>query len=162
MSLGPQIAIGAIGLTRSITLSAAVPQSAPSPSPPGLARECIGLFPLGRGRWSAGGSWRWTLCHCWWSGLLLVYPQIATEVIDLTCLLPPPPPRPQSAPSPSLPVLPRWCIGLLPWARGGGMRGGGVERCGMEMLCLSVGRAWVRALVCRGGCGVVVSWDVDA
>ncbi len=32
-----------------------VPQSAPSPSPPGLARWCIGLFPLGRGRWGAGG-----------------------------------------------------------------------------------------------------------
>ncbi|MCP4536431.1 MAG: hypothetical protein GY832_04725 [Chloroflexi bacterium] len=42
-----------------ITSAAATPQSAPSPSPPGLARWCIALFPWAGGGGMRGGSWRW-------------------------------------------------------------------------------------------------------
>ncbi|MCP4541294.1 MAG: hypothetical protein GY832_29535 [Chloroflexi bacterium] len=51
---------------------------------------------------------------------------------------------PQSAPSPSPPGLPRWCVGLFPWAEGGGMRGGGVG-----------GVLWNEGVVPFGGTGLV-------
>ncbi len=85
----PQIATEGIDLTRPIA-APAVPQSAPSPSSPGLARECIGLFPWAEGGGVRGGSW-------WLGTLLLVVVRIAVSVstdchkLYHPASLPPPP-----------------------------------------------------------------------
>ncbi len=83
-------------------------------------------------------------------------PQITAGAIGLTCSLAPPPTRHQSAPSSSPPGLARWCVGLLPWAGGGGMRGGelgvgggdavsfGGTGLGVEHWFAVVGAGWLR------------------
>ncbi|MCP4536607.1 MAG: hypothetical protein GY832_05625 [Chloroflexi bacterium] len=58
MNLGPQIATGTIDLNCLIASTTDVPQSAPSPSPPSLARWSVDLFPLGRGGGMRGGGGR--------------------------------------------------------------------------------------------------------